>query len=69
MKVRNNLPAVEEVKNTDIVDYLASLCFKPARNSLNDFWYLSLFRKATSPSFKVNRNLNRWYDFDERKGD
>jgi hypothetical protein len=25
MKFRNNLPSVEEVKNTDIVDYLSSI--------------------------------------------
>ena len=68
MKFRNNLPSVEEVKNTDLVDYLASLGFKPAKNSRNDFWYLSPFREETSPSFKVNRNLNRWYDFGEGKG-
>jgi len=51
-----------------MVDYLASLGFKPARNSRNDFWYLSPFRQETSPSFKLNRNLNRWYDFGEGKG-
>jgi len=68
MKFRNNLPSVEEVKKTDIVDYLASLGFKPAKNSRNDFWYLSPFRDETTPSFKVNRNLNRWYDFGEGKG-
>ena len=68
MKFRNNLPSVEEVKNTDIVDYLASLGFKPAKNSRNDFWYLSPFREETTSSFKVNRNLNRWYDFGEGKG-
>jgi len=68
MKFRNNLPSVQEVKKTDIVDYLASLGFKPAKNSRNDFWYLSPFRDEKSPSFKVNRNLNRWYDFGEGKG-
>ena len=68
MKFRNNLPSVEEVKNTDMVDYLASLGFKPAKVSRNDFWYLSPFRDETTPSFKVNRNLNRWYDFGDGKG-
>jgi hypothetical protein len=33
MKFRNNLPAVEEVKNTDIVGYLATLGFKPGKGS------------------------------------
>src|SRR5438045_1559169 len=68
MKFRNALPCVEEVKNTDIVDYLASLGFKPAKVTRNDYWYLSPFREETTPSFKVNRNMNRWYDFGEGKG-
>lgn len=68
MKFRNNLPSVEEVKNTDIVDYLSSLGIKPAKVSRNDYWYLSPFREESMPSFKVNRNMNRWYDFGDGKG-
>jgi hypothetical protein len=68
MKFRNNLPSVEEVKNTDMVDYFLSLGFKPAKVTRNDYWYLSPFREETTPSFKVNRNMNRWYDFGEGKG-
>lgn len=68
MKFRNNLPSVEEVKNTDIVGYLSSLGFEPAKVTRNDYWYLSPFRDETTPSFKVNRNLNRWYDFGEGAG-
>ncbi len=68
MKLRNNLPSVEEVKNTDMVDYLLSLGFKPAKVTRNDYWYLSPFREETQPSFKVNSNMNRWYDFGEGKG-
>lgn len=68
MKFRNNLPSVEEVKNTDMVDYLLNLGFKPAKISRNNYWYLSPFREETTPSFKVNRSLNRWYDFGEGKG-
>lgn len=68
MKFRNNLPTVEEVKNTDIVDYLQHLGFKPAKISRNDYWYLSPFRDEKNPSFKVNRNLNRWYDFGDGRG-
>ena len=68
MKFRNNLPSVEEEKNTDIVDYLSSIGFKPAKVTRNDYWYLSPFRDETTPSFKVNRNMNRWYDFGDGKG-
>lgn len=68
MKFRNNLPSVEEVKNTDMVDYLSSLGYKPSKVTRNDYWYLSPFRNETTPSFKINRNMNRWYDFGEGKG-
>src|SRR5690242_3420867 len=68
MKFRNNLPTVEEVKNTDMVDYLQSLGIKPAKINRNDHWYLSPFRDEKVPSFKVNRNINRWYDFGDGKG-
>jgi DNA primase len=69
MKFRNTLPTVEEVKNTDIVDYLSSLGFKPKKITRNDYWYLSPFRDERSPSFKVNRDINRWYDFGVAKAE
>ena len=68
MKFRNNLPSVEEVKNTDMVDYLSSLGYKPSKVTRNDYWYISPFRDEKTPSFKVNRNMNRWYDFGDGKG-
>jgi len=68
MKFRNNLPSVEEVKNTDIVDYLSNLGFKPSKVSRNDYWYISPFRDEKTASFKVNRSMNRWYDFGDGKG-
>lgn len=68
MKVRNTFPSLEEVKSTDIVDYLSSLGYKPAKVTRNDYWYLSPFRDEKIPSFKVNLNMNRWYDFGEGKG-
>jgi Toprim-like/CHC2 zinc finger len=68
MKFRSILPSVEEVKNTDIVDYLSTLGYKPSKVSRNDYWYLSPFRDEKTPSFKVNRKMNRWYDFGDGKG-
>ena len=68
MKFRNNLPTVAEVKNTDMVAYLQSLGIKPAKITRNDHWYLSPFRDEKIPSFKVNRNINRWYDFGDGRG-
>lgn len=62
MKSRNGLPSAEEVKNTNIVDYLLSLGINPAKVSRNNYRYFSPFRDETTPSFKLNRNINRWYD-------
>lgn len=68
MKFKNNLPTVEEVKNTDLVDYLQRFGIKPAKITRNDYWFLSPFRNEKVPSFKVNRTMNRWYDFGDGKG-
>src|SRR6266542_213703 len=68
MKFKNTLTSVEEVKKTDIVDYLSSLGFKPTKVTHHDYWYLSTFRDEKTSSFTVNRNMNRWYDFGEGKG-
>ena len=59
---------VEQVKNLDIVDYLSKLSKEPQKVSGNHYWYLSPFRDERTPSFKVNRKLNRWFDFAEGKG-
>src|SRR6266542_6189543 len=68
MKFRNTLPSLQEVKKTDIVNYLSSIGYKPSKFTRNDYWYLSPLRDEKTPSFKVNRNMNRWYDFGEGKG-
>lgn len=68
MKFRNTLPSLEEVKKTDIVEYLSTLGFKPSKIRRQNYWYLSPLRDEKNPSFKVNRNINRWYDFGEGKG-
>lgn len=55
-------------RDKDMVDYLAGLGFMPARIRGDDFWYHSPLRNERTPSFKVNRRLNRWYDFGEGCG-
>ncbi|HZH97190.1 MAG TPA: toprim domain-containing protein, partial [Flavisolibacter sp.] len=59
---------IEQVKKLDIVDYLSSQKQEPQKISGNHYWYLSPFRDERTPSFKVNRKLNRWFDFAEGKG-
>lgn len=51
-----------QIKELDIVDYLLELGFEPDKVRNVDHWYLSQFRNERTASFKVNRNLNRWYD-------
>lgn len=58
----------ERVRQTDMVSYLSRIGIEPARISGANYWYLSPFRDEKTPSFKINRNLNLWYDFGEGAG-
>jgi hypothetical protein len=53
---------LEEAKQIDMVDYLASIGFTPANVRGADYWYLSPLRSEHTASFKVNRTKNVWYD-------
>ena len=57
-----------EAKRMDIVTYLESLSIKPEKVNGNDYWYLSPLRDEKTPSFKINRKLNVWYDHGIGKG-
>jgi hypothetical protein len=52
-----------EANKISIVGYLASLGIIPVELRNNHVWYCSPLRQESKPSFKVNRNLNQWYDF------
>ena len=60
--------SIREAKEMDMVDYLSGLGYKPAKIRNADYWYLSPLRDEKTPSFKVNRKLNRWYDHGLGKG-
>lgn len=60
----NTTPA----KEIDLIDYLSSLDYQPAKNRTADCWLLSPLRQERTPSFKVNRKLNCWYDHGLCKG-
>lgn len=57
-------------RHIDIVDYLASLGHfpDPRRSRHPDYWYHSPLRNEKTPSFKVNRKLNVWYDHGTGEG-
>lgn len=57
-----------EAKQIDLVEYLAALGIQPQKIRNGDYWYSSPFRKESTPSFKVNRTRNMWFDFGEGMG-
>lgn len=52
----------------DLVSYLATNGLKPARERGNNIWYHSPLHDDNTPSFKVNRVKNTWYDFGIGRG-
>ena len=52
----------DKAKQLDLVAYLASLGHHPAKIHNQDYWYRSPLREEATPSFKVNRTSNLWYD-------
>lgn len=58
----------EQAKQIDLVEYLASLGYHPKKIRNHDYWYLSPFRKENTPSFKIHKSKNLWFDFGEGKG-
>jgi hypothetical protein len=59
---------IKEAKAIDMVSYLSMVGVEPAIIRGKNYWYQSPFRNETTPSFKVNRSRNQWYDFGEGKG-
>lgn len=64
----NNTMNIQEAKSIRLADYLQSLGYSPIRQQGNSLWYKSPFRKESEPSFKVNTELNQWFDFGLGKG-
>lgn len=58
----------KEVNQIDMVEYLASLGYRPEKIRNEDHWYLSPFHQERTASFKVNRRKNIWYDHSIGKG-
>ena len=58
----------QEAKKIRIADYLQSLGYNPVKQHGKNLWYKSPFREETEASFKVNTDLNQWYDFGTGKG-
>lgn len=59
---------IQEAKQIRIADYLQSLGYTPVKRQGNSLWYKSPLREEAESSFKVNTELNQWYDFGIGKG-
>jgi hypothetical protein len=66
-KNRQWLP-IQEAKKIDMVEYLAAIGFEPKRKADNIYWYHSPLRDEKTPSFKVDREKNLWFDFGDGIG-
>lgn len=64
----NNTMNIQEAKAIRLADYLQSLGCSPVKRQGSSLWYKSPFREESEPSFKVNTDLNRWFDFGLGKG-
>lgn len=60
--------SIEQAIQISLVDFLASMGFHPTKVRGYKLWYLSPFRAESKPSFKVNVEMNLWYDFGEGVG-
>lgn len=54
---------IAQVKQIDMVDYLKAIGFSPTKESAKSAWYHAPYREDRTPSFKVNKDKNMWYDF------
>jgi len=68
MDFRKQKVSLTAIKETDMVDYLFALGYEPAKVRNADYWFCSPLRDEKTPSFKVNRRLNKWFDHGLGKG-
>ncbi len=59
---------IQTTKQIRIEDYLHALGHLPVRQCGANLWYRSPLREETDASFKVNKALNKWFDFGIGKG-
>lgn len=59
---------IEQAKQIRLEDFLRSLGYTPVRRRGTNIWYYSPLREERTPSFKVNTDLNLWYDYGKGMG-
>lgn len=61
---------IAQTKQIDIVDFLKAIGCFPTKETACAAWFRAPYREDMTPSFKVNKNRNIWYDFGlARSGD
>ncbi len=68
MNNKQPIISLNEARQIDMVDYLSKIGHSPSKIRNFDYWYLSPLREEKTPSFKINRKLNCWYDHGIGKG-
>lgn len=68
MKQEKKRLSCEQARQIDMVEYLEALGYKPDKIRNNDYWYCSPLREERTPSFKINRRQNVWYDHGMGRG-
>jgi len=58
----------EIARTISIVKTLATLGHFPTKETEKEAWFLSILRSETQASFKVSKQINRWYDYGEGMG-
>lgn len=59
---------IKEIKQIKLHDFLAAIGCKPVKQYGVNLMYLSPLRAEKHASFKVNTEINQWYDFGIGKG-
>jgi hypothetical protein len=54
---------IEDIKTISIVEYLESQGHRCVKSYRQRYWYKSPLHLEKTPSFKVDMDLNLWYDF------
>lgn len=65
--MKKGIITIQELKDIDMVSYLASMGIKPDRVHGNNYWYRSPLRNEKTPSFKINQRLQLWVDYSDHK--
>lgn len=70
LKKRKEMNAKQINQTYSIIEFLSLKGFEPAKIRGQNYWYISMIRDfvENTPSFKVDKNLNRWYDHSLGKG-